>query len=99
VPANSFTQYAPEQNPDTSKKDVVWFTLNECPLCRSMRWFSSSTGIADGRLASDLDHQTAGAHRLKSTCLSNINREARRPSPSQATENHNTFQTVLELGA
>jgi putative SOS response-associated peptidase YedK len=29
VPANSFAEYALEQNPATKKKDVVWFALNE----------------------------------------------------------------------
>jgi len=29
VPANSFAEYAPEANPETKKKDVVWFALNE----------------------------------------------------------------------
>lgn len=29
VPANSFAEYAPEPNPQTKKKDVVWFALNE----------------------------------------------------------------------
>ena len=29
VPANSFAEYAPEVNPVTKKKDVVWFALNE----------------------------------------------------------------------
>jgi putative SOS response-associated peptidase YedK len=29
VPANSFAEYAPEPNPDTGKKDVVWFALND----------------------------------------------------------------------
>jgi putative SOS response-associated peptidase YedK len=29
VPANSFSEYAPEPNPATGKKDVVWFALNE----------------------------------------------------------------------
>jgi hypothetical protein len=29
VPANSFAKYAPEPNPETKKKDVVWFALNE----------------------------------------------------------------------
>ena len=34
VPANSFAEYAPEPNPETRKKDVVWFALNEDrPLC------------------------------------------------------------------
>jgi putative SOS response-associated peptidase YedK len=29
VPANSFAEYAPEPSPETKKKDVVWFALNE----------------------------------------------------------------------
>jgi hypothetical protein len=29
VPANSFSEYAPETNPETKKKDVVWFALND----------------------------------------------------------------------
>jgi putative SOS response-associated peptidase YedK len=29
VPANSFSEYAPEANPATGKKDVVWFALDE----------------------------------------------------------------------
>jgi putative SOS response-associated peptidase YedK len=29
VPANSFAEYAPELNPATGKKDVVWFALND----------------------------------------------------------------------
>jgi putative SOS response-associated peptidase YedK len=34
VPFNSFAEYAPERNPKTGKKDVVWFARNEeRPLC------------------------------------------------------------------
>lgn len=29
VPFNSFAEYAPEPNPVTRKKDVVWFALND----------------------------------------------------------------------
>jgi putative SOS response-associated peptidase YedK len=29
VPANSFAEYAPEANPETKKKDVVWFALDD----------------------------------------------------------------------
>jgi putative SOS response-associated peptidase YedK len=29
VPASSFSEYAPEPNPATGKKDIVWFALNE----------------------------------------------------------------------
>ena len=33
-PFNSFSEYAPETNPETGKKDVVWFALNDDrPLC------------------------------------------------------------------
>jgi hypothetical protein len=27
VPFNSFAEYAPEPNPETKKKDVVWFAM------------------------------------------------------------------------
>jgi putative SOS response-associated peptidase YedK len=34
VPFSSFSEYAPEPNPETKKNDVVWFALNEAgPLC------------------------------------------------------------------
>src|ERR1700721_1140414 len=29
MPANSFAEYAPEPNPDTKKKDVVWFAIDD----------------------------------------------------------------------
>jgi hypothetical protein len=29
LPFNSFAEYAPEPNPETKKKDVVWFALND----------------------------------------------------------------------
>ncbi|MGY3622032.1 putative SOS response-associated peptidase YedK [Bradyrhizobium sp. USDA 10063] len=29
VPANSFAEYAPEPDPETKKKDVVWFAIEE----------------------------------------------------------------------
>jgi putative SOS response-associated peptidase YedK len=29
VPFNSFAEYAPESNPETKKKDVVWFALSD----------------------------------------------------------------------
>src|SRR4029079_15936524 len=28
VPASSFSEYAPDPNPATGKKDIVWFALN-----------------------------------------------------------------------
>jgi putative SOS response-associated peptidase YedK len=40
VPANSFAEYAPVPNPETKKKDVVWFALNESRpvLCFAGIW-------------------------------------------------------------
>jgi putative SOS response-associated peptidase YedK len=38
VPANSFAEYAPEPNPETGKKDVVWFALNEDRPAVRLRW-------------------------------------------------------------
>ena len=32
VPFNSFAEYAPEPNPETRNKDVVWFAFNDRPL-------------------------------------------------------------------
>ena len=29
VPVNSFAEYAPEPNPETKKKDMMWFALKE----------------------------------------------------------------------
>ena len=49
VPANSFAEYAPEPNPETKKKDVVWFALNEDrPLFRERRrqWKKRSNKLA-----------------------------------------------------
>ena len=37
VPANSFVEYAPEPNPETKKKDVVWFALDEAARCLASR--------------------------------------------------------------
>jgi putative SOS response-associated peptidase YedK len=48
VPFNSFAEYAPEPNPETKKKDVVWFALNEGrPLCRLYRAMSEFGGKAE----------------------------------------------------
>jgi putative SOS response-associated peptidase YedK len=38
VPGNSLAEYAPEPNPVTKKKDVVWFALNEDPAPVRLRW-------------------------------------------------------------
>ena len=47
VPVNSFAEYAPEPNPETKKKDVVWFALNDDrPLLPSLASGRRSTVIA-----------------------------------------------------
>jgi putative SOS response-associated peptidase YedK len=33
ISANSFAEYAPEPNPETKKKDVVWFAAQRGPIC------------------------------------------------------------------
>src|SRR4029450_6768545 len=40
VPFNSFAEYAPEPNPETKKKDVVWFAINDDrpPTCFAGIW-------------------------------------------------------------
>ena len=41
VPANSFAEYAPEPNPETKKKDVVWFALaDERPRFAAGMWMT-----------------------------------------------------------
>ena len=47
VPVNSFAEYAPEPNPETKKKDVVWFAINDDrPLSASRASGPSSRAIA-----------------------------------------------------
>jgi putative SOS response-associated peptidase YedK len=38
VPANGFAEYAPEPNPQTKKKDVVWFALNDDRPLFALGW-------------------------------------------------------------
>jgi putative SOS response-associated peptidase YedK len=47
VPFNSFAEYAPEPNPETKKKDVVWFALDDQCANRN-----EGNADADNRLAS-----------------------------------------------
>jgi putative SOS response-associated peptidase YedK len=39
VPFNSFAEYAPEPNPETKKKDVVWFALNDDRSLTAFAWY------------------------------------------------------------
>jgi putative SOS response-associated peptidase YedK len=45
VPFNSFAEYAPEPNPETKKKDVVWFALND-DLAREIKRTEPLCGLA-----------------------------------------------------
>jgi putative SOS response-associated peptidase YedK len=46
-PFNSFAEYAPEPNPDTKKKDAVWFALNnDRPLAAFAGIWTTSKEIA-----------------------------------------------------
>src|ERR1700720_4451300 len=46
VPANSFAEYAPEPNPATGKKDVVWFALNDDRLLFGRRMLLTIVVVA-----------------------------------------------------
>src|SRR5258708_16463740 len=46
VPVNSFAEYAPAPNPETKRKDVVWFPfIEDLPLFASTRICTTSTPI------------------------------------------------------
>jgi putative SOS response-associated peptidase YedK len=47
VPFNSLAEYAPEPNPETKKKDVVWFAINDDrPLAPSApSWQTITIGL------------------------------------------------------
>ena len=61
VPLNSFAEYVPEPNPETRKKDVVWFALNEDrPLfCFAGIW-TEFKGTAARSEADSRPHQVYG---------------------------------------
>jgi putative SOS response-associated peptidase YedK len=60
VPFNSFAEYAPEPNPETKKKDVVWFALNdERPRCAFAGIGPNSRGIAARSRSPALTSSTA----------------------------------------
>jgi putative SOS response-associated peptidase YedK len=60
VPANSFAEYAPEPNPET-KKDVVWFALNED---RPLFAFAGMWTIFNGDSGHEIKAGTRTAQRL-----------------------------------
>ena len=54
VPFNSFAEYAPEPNPQTKKKDVVWFARNDDrPLCRIRRHLDRVQGRSRHQVKAD----------------------------------------------
>jgi len=62
VPANSFSEYAPETNPETKKKDVVWFALDDdrplfafAGIWTTLHQVEANSGAASGlRIPNDL---------------------------------------------
>src|SRR4051812_18347535 len=56
VPFNSFAEYAPEPNPETKKKDVVWFAVNEDRPLLAFSWH------LDGLQGRSWDEVEAVAH-------------------------------------
>ena len=57
VPANSFSEYAPEPNPVTRKKDVPWFALDDDrPLFASTP--TSPARMIDNLIANHNDHRS-----------------------------------------
>jgi putative SOS response-associated peptidase YedK len=52
VPANSFAEYAPEPNPETKKKDVIWFALDDDrPLFAFAGIWTEFKGVRAARVA------------------------------------------------
>jgi putative SOS response-associated peptidase YedK len=63
VPGNTFAEYAPEPNPETKKKGVIWFALNEDrPLFAFAGIWTTFTGSVDkfNRISALTHHQTNG---------------------------------------
>jgi hypothetical protein len=73
VPFNSFAEYAPDPNPETKKKDVVWFALDDnrprsrTPLARA---FGSSRVIQSSTLKT---HRLSGLRSFARRIPSNAN--------------------------
>ena len=81
VPFNSFAEYAPEPNPETKKKDVVWFALNDDRLLTAFGWHLDGV---QGRPWHKIEADTRPASRL---WLPDDGAERRRradPSPGDA---------------
>jgi hypothetical protein len=49
VPVNSFAEYAPEPNPETKKKDVLWFALNDARHCSPSLGYGLSSKVIEER--------------------------------------------------
>jgi putative SOS response-associated peptidase YedK len=62
VPFNSFAEYAPEPNPDTKKKDVVWFALNDD---RPLAAFGGNLDRVQGRPRYQVQACARSAQRLR----------------------------------
>jgi putative SOS response-associated peptidase YedK len=64
APANSFAEYAPEPNPETKKKDVVWFALNnDRPLFAFAGIWTTFNGDRGARCAASAESLSARARK------------------------------------
>jgi putative SOS response-associated peptidase YedK len=62
VPFNSFAEYAPEPNPETKKKDVVWFAINDD---RPLTCFAGIWTEFQGRARNEIEADSGDAQRLR----------------------------------
>jgi putative SOS response-associated peptidase YedK len=59
VPVTSFSEYAPEPNPTTGKKDIVWFLIDHT---RPLFAFAGIWTEWDGERGPKSNHTVTGKH-------------------------------------
>jgi putative SOS response-associated peptidase YedK len=82
VPFNSFAEYAPEPDPETKKKDVVWFALNE------ERPLAAFAGIWTGK--GGVCRKVGATANLDSSCARRLERSADRDEETAFRSNKET---------
>ena len=78
VPFNSFAEYAPEPNPETKKKDVVWFAINDD---RPLTCFAGIWTEFKGDRGHEIEADPRPAPRLRLS--HDVAERGRRADPSQ----------------
>jgi hypothetical protein len=73
----SFSEYAPEPNPETKKKDVVWFALNEARPLFAFAGIRVEIGCCGCHGITECDE--AGTNSLIGSCEQNIRKVSVRP--------------------